>query len=57
MMMMVIVLGWKVSKSKVVVLEEGDVCNQGEGVVDVDLERAWQRWTWDFQSSNVWNGH
>ena len=20
-------------------------------------KRAWQRWTWDFQSSNVWNGH
>ena len=30
MMMMVIVLGWKISKSKVVVLEEGGVCNQGE---------------------------
>ena len=37
-MMMVIVLGWKISKSKVVVLEEGGVCNQGEGIVDVDLE-------------------
>ena len=40
MMMMVIVLGWKISKSKVVVLEEGGVCNQGEGVVDVDLEEG-----------------
>ena len=40
MMMMVIVLRWKISKSKVVVLEEGDVCNQGEGVVDVDLEEG-----------------
>ena len=39
-MMMVIVLGWKISKSKVVVLEEGVVCNQGEGVVDVDLEEG-----------------
>ena len=39
-MMMVIVLGWKISKSKVVVLEEGGVCNQGEGVVDVDLEEG-----------------
>ena len=39
-MMMVIVLGWKSSKSKVVVLEEGGVCNQGEGVVDVDLEEG-----------------
>ena len=40
MMMMVIVLGWKISKSTVVVLEEGGVCNQGEGVVDVDLEEG-----------------
>ena len=40
MMMMVIVLGWKISKSKVVVLEEGGVCNQGERVVDVDLEEG-----------------
>ena len=40
MMMMVIVLGWKISKSKVVVLEEGGVCNQGEGIVDVDLEEG-----------------
>ena len=40
MMMMVIVLGWKISKSKVVVLEERGVCNQGEGVVDVDLEEG-----------------
>ena len=40
MMMMMIVLGWKISKSKVVVLEEGCVCNQGEGVVDVDLEEG-----------------
>ena len=39
-MMMVIVLGWKISKSKVVVLEERCVCNQGEGVVDVDLEEG-----------------
>ena len=39
-MMMVIVLGWKISKSKVVMLEEGGVCNQGEGVVDVDLEEG-----------------
>ena len=39
-MMMVIVLGWKISKSKVVVLEKGGVCNQGEGVVDVDLEEG-----------------
>ena len=37
MMMMMIVLRWKISKSKVVVLEKGDVCNQGEGVMDVDL--------------------
>ena len=40
MMMMMIVLGWKISKSKVGVLEEGGVCNQGEGVVDVDLEEG-----------------
>ena len=40
MMMMVIVLGWKNSKSKVVVLEEGGVCNQREEVVDVDLEEG-----------------
>ena len=40
MMMMVIVLRWKISKSKVVVLEEGGVCNQEEGVVDVDLEEG-----------------
>ena len=39
-MMMVIVLGWKISKSKVVVLEEGGVCNQGEEIVDVDLEES-----------------
>ena len=39
MMMMMIVLGWKISKSKVV-LEEGGVCNQVEGVVDVDLEEG-----------------
>ena len=39
-MMMMIVLGWKISKSKVVVFEEGGVCNQGEGVVDVDLEEG-----------------
>ena len=36
-MMMEIVLRWKISKSKVVVLEEGGVCNQGDGIVDVDL--------------------
>ena len=40
MMMMVIVLRWKISKSKVVVLEEGGVCNQGEGIVDEDLEEG-----------------
>ena len=40
MMMMMIVLGWKISKSKVVVLEEGGVCNQGEGIVDVVLEEG-----------------
>ena len=40
MMMMMIVLRWKISKSKVVVLEEGGVCNQGEGIVDVDLEEG-----------------
>ncbi len=40
MMMMMIVLGWKISKSKVVVLEEGSVCNQGEGIVNVDLEEG-----------------
>ena len=40
MMMMMIVLGWKISKSKVVVLEEGGVCNQGKGVVDEDLEEG-----------------
>ena len=39
-MMMVIVLRWKISKSKVVVFEEGGVCNQGEGLVDIDLEEA-----------------
>ena len=39
-MMMMIVLGWKISKSKVVVLEEGCVCNQGECVVDVNLEEG-----------------
>ena len=37
---MVIILGWKISKSKVVVLEEWGVCNQGDGVVDVDLEEG-----------------
>ena len=31
MMVMMIVLRWKISKSKVVVLEEGSVCNQGGG--------------------------
>ena len=40
MMMMMIVLRWKISKSKVVVLEEGGVCNQGDGVIDVDLEEG-----------------
>ena len=40
MMVVMIVLWWKISKSKVVVLEEGGVCNQGEGVVDVDLEEG-----------------
>ena len=39
-MMMVIVLGWKISKSKVVVLEEGGGCNKGEGVMDIDLEEG-----------------
>ena len=39
-MMMVIVLRWKISKSKVVVIEEEGVCNQGEGVMDVDLEEG-----------------
>ena len=39
-MMMMIVLRWKISKSKVVALQEGDVCNQGEVVVDVDLEEG-----------------
>ena len=38
-MLMMIVLGWKISKSKVVV-EEGGVCNQGEGVMDVNLEEG-----------------
>ena len=36
MMMMMIVLRWKISKSKVVVLEEGGVCNQGEGIIDLE---------------------
>ena len=40
MMVMMIVLRWKISKSKVVVLEKGGVCNQGEGIVDVDLEEG-----------------
>ena len=40
MMMMMIILRWKISKSKVVVLEEGAVCNQGEGIVDVHLEEG-----------------
>ena len=40
MMIMMIVLRCKISKSKVVVLEEGDVCNQGVGIVDVDLEEG-----------------
>ena len=40
MMMMMKVLGWKISKSKVVVLEEGGVCNQGEEVVDEDMEEG-----------------
>ena len=35
-----IVLGLKISKSKVVVLEEGGVCNQGEGVMDENLEEG-----------------
>ena len=39
-MMMVIVLGWNISKSKVVVLEEEGVYNKGEGIVDVDLEEG-----------------
>ena len=39
-MMMMTVLGWKIIKSKVVMLEEGGVCNQGEGVVGVDLEEG-----------------
>ena len=39
-MIMKIVLRWKISKRKVVVLEEGGKCNQGEGVVDVDLEEG-----------------
>ena len=39
-MMMMIVLGWKISKSKVVVLEEGGVCNKGERVVDIGLEEG-----------------
>ena len=37
---MMIVLGLKISKSKVVVLNEGGVCNQGEEVVNVDLEEG-----------------
>ena len=56
MMMMMIVLRWKISKSKVVVLEEGGVCNQGEGIVDLDLEEGMAEVDVDFQSSNVWNG-
>ena len=40
MTMMMIVLRWKISKSKVVVLEEGRVCNQGEGIVDIDSEEG-----------------
>ena len=36
MMVMMIVLRWKISKSKVVVLEEGGVCNQGEVIVDLE---------------------
>ena len=40
MMMMMIVLRWKINKSKVVVLGDGSVCNQGEGIVDVDLEEG-----------------
>ena len=39
-MIMKIVLRWKIGKSKVVVLEEGGVCNHGEGVVDVDPEEG-----------------
>ena len=38
--MVMMVLRWKISKSKVVVLEEGGVCNQGEGIVNVDLEEG-----------------
>ena len=38
MMMMMIVLGWKISKSKVVVLEEGGVeVDLEEGVAEVDV--------------------
>ena len=37
---MMIVLRCKISKSNVVVLEEGGVCNQGEGIMDVDLEEG-----------------
>ena len=43
--------------SEVVVLEEGGVCNQGEGVVDVDLEEGVADVNMRFLSSNVWNGH
>ena len=39
MMVMMIVLRWKISKSKVVVLEEGMYATK-EGVVNVDLEEG-----------------
>ena len=39
MMVMMIVLRWKISKSKVVVLEEGVYATK-EGFVNVDLEEG-----------------
>ena len=40
MMVVMIVLWWKISKSKVVLSEEGGVCNQGEWIVDIDMEEG-----------------
>ncbi len=37
--------------------EQGGVCNQGEGVMDVDLEEGVAEVDVGLQSSNMWNEH